>query len=78
MPLPLGNGQYFLLEVTLQQTLQRLVVSRFVANPSDCVPVAGIARAFRTTFGTSSSGRACVAVFVQITALFAFPATLFF
>ena len=67
-----------LLEIPLQQALQRLAVSRFVANPSDFVPVAGIARAFRTAFGTSSSGRACVAVFVRFTALFAFPAALFF
>ena len=57
-----------LAEVTLQQALQSLAVTGRAANPSDSVPVAGIARAFRTAFGTSSSGRACVAVLVQLNA----------
>ena len=66
------------LEVALQQALKSLAVTGLVANPSDFVPVAGIARALRTAFGTSSSGRACVAVFVRFTALFTSPTALFY
>ncbi|MDY4487343.1 MAG: hypothetical protein SPE18_04735 [Candidatus Limivicinus sp.] len=68
----------FLLEVTLQQTFEGLAVTGLVANLSDFVPIAGIARAFGTACGTCSSGRACAAVFVQLTALFTLPARLFF
>ena len=64
--------------VSLPFWREALAVSCFVANPSDFVPVAGIARAFRTAFGTSFSGRTCVAVFVQLAALFTFPTALFF
>ena len=57
---------------------EALAASCFVTHTSDFIPFAGIARALRTAFGTCSSGRACAAVFVQLTALFALPAKLFF
>ena len=53
-----------------------LAVPCFVGNPSDFVPVAGIARALRTASGTSSSGRASIGTVIGSTTFGAVPSEL--